>query len=208
MRMGRATLDRHVVMSAESGIVAQAKDKVYNAYLVAAARTGDRRALAELVERWQDRFLAHAWRVTGDGELARDMVQEAWIEILRGLDRLEDDGAFPAWALRILTRRCTKAIRRRQRRREGKAALARDPDSGAVDEPDDGAGESSDIRTVQAALAELPRPQRAALGLFYLEQMSVAEVAVALAVPAGTVKTRLMHARRRLRDILKGDDDG
>lgn len=46
----------------------------------------------------------------------------------------------------------------------------------------------------------------AALGLFYLEEMSVAEVAVVLEVPVGTVKTRLMHARRKLREQLEGDE--
>ena len=47
---------------------------------------------------------------------------------------------------------------------------------------------------------------RAAIALFYLEDMSVAEMAVALDVPAGTVKTRLMHARRKLRAALEGDE--
>jgi RNA polymerase sigma factor (sigma-70 family) len=58
---------------------------------------------------------------------------------------------------------------------------------------------------LQAALAALPEVQRATVGLFYLEDLSVAEVAVALNVPAGTVKTRLMHARRTLRAVLEGD---
>jgi RNA polymerase sigma factor (sigma-70 family) len=52
----------------------------------------------------------------------------------------------------------------------------------------------------------LPPDQGSAVALFYLEEMSVAEVAVALNVPAGTVKTRLMHARRKLRAALEGDE--
>jgi RNA polymerase sigma-70 factor (ECF subfamily) len=52
----------------------------------------------------------------------------------------------------------------------------------------------------------LPPEHQAAIALFYLEDMSVAEVAVALDVPAGTVKTRLMHARRKLRDVFEGDE--
>jgi RNA polymerase sigma-70 factor (ECF subfamily) len=52
----------------------------------------------------------------------------------------------------------------------------------------------------------LPAEQQAAVALFYLEEMSVAEVAVALDVPAGTVKTRLMHARRKLRAALGGEE--
>ena len=53
--------------------------------------------------------------------------------------------------------------------------------------------------------AGLPPEQRAAIGLFYLEDMGVSETATALNVPAGTVKTRLMHARRKLRAVLEGD---
>ena len=57
-----------------------------------------------------------------------------------------------------------------------------------------------------AAIAALPPDHGSAVALFYLEEMSVAEVAVALNVPAGTVKTRLMHARRKLRAALEGDE--
>jgi len=183
----------------------RSKERAYDAYLVASARLGDRAATSELAARWQPRLLAHAWRLTGDGELARDMAQEAWLEILRGLSRLNDVAASPAWALRILTRRCAKAIRRRQRRRDSEAALAREPAAASVDGAETQA-HSADIRALRTAIAELPGPQRAALALFYLEEMSVAEIAVALGLPGGTVKTRLMHARRLLRDKLEGED--
>lgn len=59
---------------------------------------------------------------------------------------------------------------------------------------------------MRSAMRELPAEQRAAIALFHLEELSVAEVAVALDVPVGTVKTRLMNARRRLRAALEGDE--
>jgi RNA polymerase sigma-70 factor (ECF subfamily) len=65
-----------------------------------------------------------------------------------------------------------------------------------------------DHKILRKALAKLPDEQRVAIGLFYLEEMSVAEVAVALEIPVGTVKTRLMHARKKLRAALEGDDHG
>jgi RNA polymerase sigma-70 factor (ECF subfamily) len=61
---------------------------------------------------------------------------------------------------------------------------------------------------LRKALAKLPKDDRAAIGLFYLEEMSVAEVAVALEIPVGTVTTRLLHARTRLRQALAGDNYG
>lgn len=182
------------------------KERAYEAYLVASARVGDGTALEELIARWHPRLVAQAWRLTGDPELARDMAQEAWLEILRGLARLDDADAFPAWAMRILSRRCAKAIGRLKRRRDSDMAFAQEPASHVVDGEAEGELKAAQ-QTLEAAIAALPSGQHAALGLFYREEMSVAEIAIALDIPVGTVKTRLMHARRKLREMMKGDDD-
>lgn len=181
-------------------------ERIYDEYLVAAAQAGDRASWERLVARWQPRLLRHAWRVLGDAERARDVVQEAWVEIMRGLRRLDDVAAFPAWAFRIVTRRCQRVFGR----------SAREPfvaeEEGARQEgaaPFHASGEfAADLAVVMEAIAQLPAPQRAALALFHLEDMSVAEIAVALDVPPGTVKTRLMHARRKLRERLEGESHG
>jgi RNA polymerase sigma-70 factor (ECF subfamily) len=72
--------------------------RILDEYLLASARAGDRAAFGLLARRWQKKLLAHAWRLLGDAEGARDAVQEGWIEIMRGLPGLRDDRAFPAWA--------------------------------------------------------------------------------------------------------------
>lgn len=59
---------------------------------------------------------------------------------------------------------------------------------------------------LQAAIRQLPAGERAAIALHHFEDLRVAEVAVALGVPVGTVKTRLMNARRKLRAILEGEE--
>ena len=174
--------------------------RVLDEYLVAAARTGDRKAFAALARRWHGKLVAHAWRLTGDAEMARDAAQGAWVEIVRGLPRLRDDSAFAAWAYRIVSRRCARQIGAAVRRRELAADLAAMPDADAP-EP----GEALTADRLRAEIGRLPREQRSALALFYLEEMSVAEVAVALDVPLGTVKTRLLHARRKLREALEGE---
>lgn len=171
-------------------------------YLVASAKTGNRNDLGLLFRRWNGRLLAHAWRLLGDREAARDAVQETWAEIVRGLDRLVEPDAFPIWAYRIVSRRCARHIRAKQKDRRLIATVAAEACPVAV-QPND---EAPDLVRIHAALSRLPPDQRAALALFYLEEMSVAEVAVALDVPAGTVKTRLMHARRKLRAALEGEE--
>ncbi len=181
------------------------KERALDAYLAAAARTGDRAALNRLVERWQVKLLAHAWRLTGDRDLAAEVVQEAWADVIRGIASLQDEDAFAAWIFRIVTRRCARAIGSLKRRRDGQMALLREPEPQptAKDRPE----LSAEMANVRAAMSELPAGQRAALALFYLEGLRVAEVAVALDVPVGTIKTRLMHARNSLRVQLEGDDD-
>ena len=180
--------------------------RLFDEYLAAAARAGDREAFGRLAERWQPKLLAHAWRLMGEAEAARDVVQDAWADIVRGLARLDDAALFPAWAYRIVSRRAADAIRKLARaRRVGTAYAAEAP------EVDDTVGRmeaAADAGPLARAIAGLPREQRAAVALFYIEDFSVAEIAAATGVPAGTVKTRLMHARAKLRSALKGEDHG
>jgi RNA polymerase sigma-70 factor (ECF subfamily) len=173
--------------------------RILDEYLLVSARAGDRAAFDRLARRWQAKLLAHAWRLLGDAEGARDAVQEGWIEIVRGLPGLRDERAFPAWAFRIVSRRCAKAIDAAVRRRQVAAAVAIEAEA-PIDEA------ASDHDRLRAAIRALPEGQRAAIALFHFEDMSVAEVAVALDVPVGTVKTRLMHARQKLRAALEGDE--
>lgn len=175
--------------------------RLLDAYLVASARVGDRRAFALLVRRWNVKLFAHARRLLGDGELARDAVQDAWSEIVSGMSRLADVNAFPAWAYRIVSRRCARSIQRLRHDRRLHHAAEREPRDASAD-PDGGGVDSFRL---QRAMAALPAEQRAAIALFHIEDMSVAEVAVALDVPAGTVKTRLMSARAKLRAAFEGD---
>lgn len=176
-------------------------------YLVASARLGDRKAMVQLVELRGPRLLVHAARLLGDREEARDAVQDAWIDILRSLKSLRDVQAFPAWATRIVTRRCAGLIRNKQGQRALANALAHDraPDDQAVTE--NGGMEALEADQVRRAIAALPSEQSATIALFYLEDMSVADVSVAMDVPVGTVKTRLMQARTKLRHALKGEND-
>ncbi len=182
-------------------------ERVYDEYLVVAAQGGDRAAWERLVARWQPRLLRHAWRLTGQADRAADLVQDAWVDIWKGLRRLEDVVAFPAWAFRIVTRRCHRAFDETDRERAGMRELTE-----VSTESDDAEGAEAiardiDLARVRAAMAALPPAQRAALSLFHLEALSVAEIAIALDVPPGTVKTRLMHARRKLRAVLEGVGD-
>ncbi|HHS93904.1 MAG TPA: RNA polymerase sigma factor, partial [Rhodobacterales bacterium] len=148
--------------------------------------------------------MAHAVRLLGEHEGARDAVQDAWVEIFRGLGGLRDDAAFLPWALRITTRRVARVIRARQHDRR----LAADYTAEAATATPEQGPSALEAGEVRRAIASLPPAQAATIALFYLEDMNVTEVACALDVPVGTIKTRLMHARRKLRTILEGETNG
>jgi len=181
------------------------KARALDALLVAAARMGDRAALGRLAAHRGPRLLAHARRLCDDTETARDIVQEAWVEVIRALPRLQDEVAFLPWALRIVTRRAARNLRGRIARRRLAAGVAADPVQSVTTAP---APEMAGSAALTRAIAALPPDQRIAVALFYTEELTLAEVAEALDIPAGTVKSRLFHARATLRAALQGEHDG
>ena len=178
--------------------------QVEDEWLVLLAQSGDAAALARLVQRWHAPFLRYAARLIGSADAAHDAAQDAWLAVARGIRRLDDPARFRAWAFRILTNKCADHIRARRRGRRdvnagAAAARAKPPASGAScgDEPE----------SVRQAIADLDAEARALLLLYYANGLAVSEVAEALAIPAGTVKSRLHHARRRLRERLDAQNE-
>ena len=181
--------------------MARDKERILDAYLVASARLGDREAFASLVRRWNGKLVAHAWRLLRDREGAKDAVQESWAEMRARPFPSARRGRLCGLGLPDRV----PALRPAYRADAGRSAVDRGNGRGARRKTALRRRHRSDVDAVRKAIRTLPPEQQAAITLFYLEEMSVAEVAVALDVPAGTVKTRLMHARRKLRAVLEGD---
>ncbi len=174
-------------------------ERINDELLVIRAQEGVAEALQELVDRWQDRLWRLAWRLTDDEQAAWDVLQEAWIVISRQIRRLADPAAFPAWAYRITSNKSRDWIRRRQRVRRADEAYAqqwREADTGC----------QRSFADLREALADLSGPDRAILSLRYEDDFSTDQIAEILAIPPGTVKSRLHHARQRLRRHLEDDD--
>ena len=179
--------------------------RLFDEYLVASAqaggRSGGRAAMEQLARRWHPKLVGHAMRLTGEREMAEDAVQAAWGEIVKGIARLQDPRAFPAWAFRIVSRACAKEIGRAVQRRELAHAYSAEPQETASQPVEPSGGDR-----LRFAIRQLPPGERAAIALHHFEELRVAEVAVALDVPVGTVKSRLANARTRLRAILEGEN--
>ena len=150
----------------------------------------------ELFRTHYDRLVRSLTVVCGDRERAADAVQEAFVKAhvrWRRIGRYDDP---VGWVRRVAINQLRDEHRRAGRRRLALTRLAaRPPAAGPPDEPDE----------LGRLLAELPRQQRVATALFYVDGISVAEIAGALGVAEGTVKSHLHDARRRLRAVL--DDE-
>ena len=154
----------------------------------------------EEVARDHGRFLyTVAYRLAGNDDDAQDLVQEALIRVRRGLERYEP-GSLEGWLARIVTNVFLDEMRRRKRRPAD--ALPDDPDR--VLDPSPGADEASRELSseVQDALASLPVEFRIPVVLCDVGDQSYEQIAQALEVPVGTVRSRIHRGRRLLRAAL------
>ncbi|WP_421117985.1 RNA polymerase sigma factor [Aquihabitans daechungensis] len=174
--------------------------------LVAAARTGDRRALERLLRIHQPQVHAVCRRITGNDADALDATQEALIAIVRGLPRFDGRAKFSTWAYRIATNACLDELRRRKRR---PVVGLPEYDGAAIDLEDHSTpdpGETiGDRDEIDAALARLAPDFRVAVVLRDLCQLDYAEIAEVLEIPAGTVRSRIARGRGQLADLLSGN---
>ena len=168
------------------------KQKAYSEWLVLCFQQGDQGALNSLFRLWEKRLLLYAIRRLGGqdkAEIARDVTQEALISISRSLHNLSDPAAFPAWAFRIVERRCVDYLRIKIREREVFASVEEVPELSKADNTE------NEI-TSSELLSSLDPKVRVVLQLHYLEDMTVGEISQVLDIPAGTVKSRLFYARK------------
>jgi RNA polymerase sigma-70 factor (ECF subfamily) len=164
------------------------------------ARRGDADAYEELVRRHQDVAFRAAYLVAGDASEAEEAAQEGFIKAYYALDRFRSGAPFRPWLLRIVTNEARN--RRRSAGRRARLALhvaGVRPSDDAAPSPEAAALDRENQRELLAGLAELTERDRLVIAYRYFFEMSEAEMADALACPAGTVKSRLSRALGRLR---------
>jgi len=172
--------------------------------LALAAAAGDRAALETLLDRHADLVHAVCRRIVGHPEDALDATQEALVAVARGIHRFDGRSQFTTWLYRVATNAALDELRRRKRR-----PIPVD----VVPEPVRTAGggvattDAVDARlVVDAALAQLPTEFRVAVVLRDLCDLDYAEIAEVLAVPPGTVRSRIARGRAALEAWLREPD--
>lgn len=182
------------------------------ARLIEQAQAGDVQAYNTLVLHYQDLAYNVAYRIMGEGDSAADATQEAFISAYRALDSFRG-GSFKSWLMRIVTNACYDELRRRKRRPQAalEALYVEDesPEPGAsftteVENPEAYALRMDLQEAIIACLQDLPEDQRTVTVMCDIEGFSYDEIADAVGVALGTVKSRLSRARSKLRDCLQG----
>jgi RNA polymerase sigma-70 factor (ECF subfamily) len=171
--------------------------------LVTAARAGDRSAFDELVKATYADMYTLAYRLTGNEEDARDVVQDAYLRAYRGLKRFRGDARFTTWMYRITANCASTHLAKRSRTRHDEL----DEDFDVVDtiadhDPERKAELGFERDRIARALAELPPRLRAVIVLRDVYDLPHESIAVELGITEAAAKVRLHRARRKLRERL------
>ncbi|WP_424934484.1 RNA polymerase sigma factor [Amaricoccus macauensis] len=170
-----------------------------DADLIRQVGAGDKLAMKALYERHSDALFHFLRFRLGDAHEAADVMQEAFLEVWRNAGRFEGRSSAKTWIFGIAR---NKAIDRMRRR--GKMVLG-EPDQTIPDDapsPEKVMENASDVARVRACMEKLSDAHRTAVRMAFYEDMSYPEIAEAEAVPVGTIKTRVHHAKQLLKHCL------
>lgn len=170
---------------------------------VEAARDGDELAFARLVASVGDRLYSIALHVVRDVGQAEDATQQALIQIWRQLPRLREPDRFETWAYRIVTREALAEVRRRSRWLPASGMRLLGAEQAST--PDSASALAERDRLLRG-LERLSADHRAVLVLKHYADLGDDEIAEALGVPAGTVRSRLHYSMRAMRAALDADE--
>lgn len=174
--------------------------------LISAVAEGSQAAFAELYTRLQPSMSRYATGLlAGDRDAAADAVDEAFFDIWRQAARFADEGSAEGWVRRIVRNKAVDLIRRNRERlaasEDEAAAFEALPDD--TETPAEQAEKISTSDELRRQMERLSLEHREVVWLCYFEEKPLAEIAAIMDCPENTVKTRLFHARKQLRALLR-----
>jgi RNA polymerase sigma-70 factor, ECF subfamily len=175
--------------------------------LVARARGGDKKAFEELVVSTYDKGYTVALHMLRRDADARDVMQEAFIRVQRGLKDFQGQAKFTTWLYRVVVNLCLDQLRHKKRwgQRDSEALETLENDSAS---PEAMTSDAEMAKVLEAGLATLPEIHRATFVLFEVEGLSYEEIAHSTGVRIGTVMSRLFYARKKMREFITEQEAG
>jgi len=164
---------------------------------------GELRALEVLYQRYKDQVYRVALAITRDDKLAEDILQECFLRLYRSARLLDPQRPLVPWLYRMTVNLTYDNLdRERHTLKAGDLTEWFSTLAGSFPGPEVSAEHTEQARWVREAIRALPHTHRSVVVLFYLENLSIEDIAGILNLPAGTVKSRLYTARQTLREVL------
>jgi RNA polymerase sigma-70 factor (ECF subfamily) len=182
--------------------VARRKEAVQQELLVLRCQRGERAALDELIRHWETRLFYYVRRLVASEEDAWDVLQQTWVRVLKGIKTVSAPDRLPVWLYQVARASALSHWRGHYR---ASARIDQDFDLGEIPE-DQSDDHHDDCELVHLGLSRISLPHREVLTLHFLENFRLDQMAEILGIPEGTVKSRLFHARRALRDALEPEE--
>lgn len=175
---------------------------IYEELLALRCRRGEKAALEDLVRIWENRLFYFIRRLVDNEADAWDVLQQTWVRVLSGVRALREPRSLGPWLYRV----ARHAAFNHGQVRANYHRLLQDYPTAPPAEDDPGRTDFENAEQVHHGLLQLPLPHREVLTLFFLEDFSIEAIAQILDIPAGTVKSRLHHAKQALRAVLGKED--
>lgn len=178
------------------------KAQTSDSKLVLEYQSGKKEVLSVLVKKWHIQFCKIAFWYVKDTEIAKDVAQESWAVIFNKLETLKNPKQFKSWAISIVNRKAIDWIRA-NKREQVKLNLfyeGRETNNWDVDSEEQ---KTIQISILKTEIESLPLNQKLVITLFYSENYSLQQLSEALDISVGTAKSRLFHAREKLKKSLK-----
>jgi RNA polymerase sigma-70 factor, ECF subfamily len=175
--------------------------------LVERLRQGESRALGEAYDQHHEAVRAFAGRLVGDSAAAEDLVHEVFVTLPRAIRRFQAHSSLRSFLIGIAIQHARHHVRSASRRRAALTRLAAEPERASTS-PEASAVDRRLLQAIARALDELPLDQRVAFVLCDVEERSSVEAAELVSTPEATLRTRLFHARKKLRAALEKEGLG
>ncbi|HLY98967.1 MAG TPA: RNA polymerase sigma factor [Candidatus Angelobacter sp.] len=178
-------------------------DRTQDEWIALRCQAGDTTGFEDLVATMERPLLYYATRMTGSAETALDILQDVWVKAFRGIQGLRNPACLRPWLYRITHGLAVDRIRQHVSREKAEEAHAAE-----FHEATDVSFTADDAAAIHEALNYLEPKHREVLVLYFLEDLSLAEIAVVAGCSEGTVKSRLYYAKRTMKEILSGGGYG
>ena len=177
-------------------------DRIIDGKLVLEWQSGQQGALIKLVQLWHRTFCDKAYWLVKDADLAKDIAQDSWNTIINNIDKLKDPYSFGSWASQIVYTKSIDALKAMNKFQTMQDQLRQQMDNDEKDGSD--SSDNDNIKQhILDAVYRLPHRQQQVIRLFYVQEYSLKDISTILDISVGTAKSRLYHAREKLKQLIK-----